>query len=81
MQARWHQLQYIINHNNIKIDDNPRYLGVILDSSLSWHKHIERVTKTANSKLQLLRRVASPFKGITTKHLIILYKVVLQTFH
>jgi len=45
-----------INHNNIPQTNNVKYLGVILDNTLSWQSHID---KTSN---KLLRVCGMAFK-------------------
>ena len=74
IRTNWHQLQYSIGNTNINIESTPRYLGVLLDSSLSWSAHIQHITNVAIKKLHLIRRVASPHKGLQTKQLMLLYK-------
>ena len=40
----------------LELQDSTKYLGVDLQSSLSWKIHIDRITKKANSMLGFLRR-------------------------
>ena len=40
----------------LELQDITKYLGVDLQSSLSWKNHIDRISKKANSMLGLLRR-------------------------
>ena len=38
------------------MEDSTRYLGVELQSSMSWNRHMEQAVKKANSTLGFLRR-------------------------
>ena len=47
---------YQLKGHTLELQDTTKYLGVDLQSTLSWQKHIDRVTKKANSMLGILRR-------------------------
>ena len=48
--------EYILKGIKLSIDKTTKYLGVDLDSELSWRHHYDRVTKKANNMLGFLRR-------------------------
>ena len=47
---------YQLKGHTFEIQDTTKYLGIDLQSTLSWKKHIDRITKKSNSMLGLLRR-------------------------
>ena len=52
-------IQIVLNCEVIKKQDCVKYLGVLIDSSLSWEKHISRTRKKCYSGLSQLRRLGS----------------------
>ena len=48
--------EYYIHNEKLETTSKAEYLGVTLDSKLSWQPHIDKVCKKANSKLGFLRR-------------------------
>ena len=47
---------YSIHSINVSATDAAKYLGVTIDGSLKWTKHLQNVSKKANSSLAFLRR-------------------------
>ena len=47
---------YMLKGHILEVQDCTKYLGVDLQSSMSWKNHIDRITKKANSTLGFLRR-------------------------
>ena len=47
---------YYLYDNPLRIVNEAKYLGVLLDSKLSFNKHIETVCKKANGVLAFLKR-------------------------
>lgn len=47
---------YRLKGHQLELLDSAKYLGVDIQSSLSWKGHIDRVTKKANSMIGFLRR-------------------------
>ena len=46
-----------LNNETVSWDSSSLYLGVVLDSKLTWKEHINRVTSKANGKLAALRPI------------------------
>ena len=47
---------YQLKGHTLEVQDTTKYLGVDLQSMLSWKNHIDRITKKSNSMLGFLRR-------------------------
>ena len=47
---------YQLKRHTLEVQDTTKYLGVDLQSTLSWKTHIDRITKKLNSMLGFLRR-------------------------
>ena len=60
------ETEYFINNTAIPRDANPKYLGVILDHNMDWHKLIESTVKKLKHRLTLMRRLTSPTRGAKT---------------
>ena len=50
------RFDYQLKGHVLGLQDSTKYLGVDLQSSLSWKNHIDRISKKANSMLGFLRR-------------------------
>ena len=50
------RFDYQLKGHVLELQDSTKYLGVDLQSSLSWKSHIDRISKKANSMLGFLRR-------------------------
>ena len=50
------RFNYRLKGHILELQDSTKYLGVDLQSSLSWKNHIDRISKKANSMLAFLRR-------------------------
>ena len=48
-----------INDNPIEVIDSTKLLGTIITSDLKWDQNTVHIVKKANSRMELLRRVAS----------------------
>ena len=47
---------YSIHGKELNTADHAKYLGVTISSDLSWKKHIDNITKKANSTMSFIRR-------------------------
>ena len=59
--------------------DIVRYLGVILDTRMTWSPHIVHVRKKAAQRLGLLRSLLHRRSGLSIRKGVLLYKQVLQS--
>ena len=48
--------QYTLHGYILVKEDNAKYLGLVINETLSWNNHIRDVTKRANASLDFLRR-------------------------
>ena len=46
---------FIVGEENVSMEENIRYLGVIVDKHLSWDEQISAVTKNVSRGLGMLR--------------------------
>lgn len=51
---RWLRLKYVLN---------PKYLGVILDGSLSFNDHLANVTSKIDSRINIIQKLTSTDRG------------------
>ena len=49
-------VNYYLYNNPLRIVDEAKYLGVLLDYKLNFNKHIETICKKANGVLAFLKR-------------------------
>ncbi|CAH2090528.1 unnamed protein product [Euphydryas editha] len=68
-----HQISLKVNNSELKIVDNIKYLGMWLDKSLRWSKHINKISDKVRRYLDLLRVLAGPSWGVHPIHLRRLY--------
>ena len=59
------QFNYCINNQLIKEVQHVKYLGVTIDSRLTWREHINVLSRKANSTLAFLRRNLRPCSSHT----------------
>ena len=53
-----HQMEVSCGGNTIPTTSNPKYLGVTLDRSLTYTKHLSQLSMKVNARCNLLRRLA-----------------------
>ena len=47
---------YILGQSTLEVTDCHSYLGVELSNNLSWNKHVNKITSSANRSLGFIRR-------------------------
>ena len=52
------ELKVKYNNETLPFCSDPKYLGVTLDSSLTYRRHLESLRKKLTSRVELLRRLA-----------------------
>ena len=63
------QMQVNIGTAQIENTQNEKLLGIIIDSKLSFDKHIQQICSRAGAKLKALARIA-PFMNITKRKIL-----------
>ncbi|GFY63934.1 uncharacterized protein LOC103524116 [Trichonephila inaurata madagascariensis] len=58
LSTKKHNINLVYNNNAVLRTDCATYLGISLDSRLTWTKHIAKVVEKATSRLSLLKRIA-----------------------
>jgi len=69
--------QVVIHNQNITQTQTYKYLGVYIDSSLTWKTHTEWVCTRLHQRLYFLRRLR--FYGVNKKIMMLFYKAVLES--
>ena len=67
-----------VNDTVIEMKDSTKFLGVILDSKLTWNTHIENQCKKAKGILMQCRRAIGPLWGFTPKTMKWIYTAVVR---
>ena len=62
-----YQLQVTCEGQNIPHEDNPKYLGVTLDRTLTFKAHISKLSQKISARNNLLRRLAGLSWGANFK--------------
>jgi len=52
------ELKVNFNNENLPFSSEPKYLGLTLDRSLTYHRHLQSLRKKSTSRVALLRRLA-----------------------
>jgi len=63
---------------SIPVTTTPRYLGVILDPSLSFSEHIDRIVTRARKRLNILKVIAGKDWGANAEVLSLTYKALIR---
>jgi hypothetical protein len=69
------QRNYTINGTSLPVVSEERDLGVLVDSSLKFHKHVSSATKAANAMIGMVRR---NFTLINKNMFLLLYKSLIR---
>ena len=48
---------YLSENKMIETVEEMRLLGVVISNDMKWHRHVKQISKRANSKLWILRRL------------------------
>ena len=67
-----------VNDTEIEMKSSTKFLGVTLDSKLSWNQHIENKCKKAKGILMQCRRAIGPTWGFNPKTMKWIYKAVVR---
>lgn len=76
---RKQQIQLLINNNELGNVCNYKYLGIWLDKTLRWGKHINEIVEKIQKLLNLLKILTSPSWGIHQIHLRRLYIALIRS--
>jgi ribonuclease HI len=68
-----------INNVNIPFQNAVKYLGIYLDSQLTWTKHIDYVVDRCKPRLNLLRSIAGRHWGATQNTLLAVYRSLIRS--
>jgi len=67
------------NNETLPICSEPKYLGVTLDRSLMYRRHLELLRKKLTSRVALLRRLAGSGWGAEATTLLIATLILVQS--
>lgn len=73
------QVTLYINNNNVTCVTNVKYLGIWLDKSLLWSKHINETCEKTMKMIGLLKVLAGASWGVHPKHLRRLYIALIRS--
>ena len=77
-EANWSPT-LLIDGQALKHETNPRLLGVTLDRTLCFNKHVENVTKAATNKLKVLSKLSYSDWGADKFQLFRVYQAVVRS--
>ena len=58
----------------LKVVDSHKYLGVIIDSKLTWRQHVTETAEKAEKRLKLILKLCDTKRGVSQRLLILLYE-------
>jgi hypothetical protein len=67
-----------INNQPIQTVKTTTFLGMTLDTQLTWKKHLEKLTDSSRGLFNIMRYVRGNGWGASTKILILLYKAFIR---
>jgi small-conductance mechanosensitive channel len=62
-----HQPKFILDGNSIQETENGKFLGIWVDSKLTWKKHIDTLLKKLSSYTYMMRRLSKITSSVTLK--------------
>ena len=68
----------MVDNDEIKMELSTKFLGVYLDSKLTWNEHITKMCKKAKGILMLCRRAVGPTWGFTPKTMKWIYTAIVR---
>jgi hypothetical protein len=69
-----------LHSKDLKMLDEVRYLGVILDSRLTWNQHLQKIIRKTQTTFALLRRSCGKKWGLRPSMVHWLYTRVIKPF-
>ncbi|RNA05316.1 RNA-directed DNA polymerase from mobile element jockey-like [Brachionus plicatilis] len=66
-------------NESIPYEQNPKFLGITLDKSLSFTKHINNLKHRAQSRVNMLKHLKGRKWGLNNKLLLITYKALIRS--
>jgi hypothetical protein len=76
----YHQSKFTQETNITTIQPSPhiKWLGIMFDSKLNFHKHVQRMAIKAETSLGGLHMLGNILKGLSTHHFRLLYTQTIQ---
>ena len=71
--------QLTLHNEPIRCKDDHRYLGLIVDNSLRWNKHVKELKRECNARMNLLKLLSHTTWGADMKTLKMLYQALIQS--
>jgi ribonuclease HI len=69
----------VMNGEEIKLQDNIKYLGVCIDQKLKWNKHIDYVTEKTTKKIVKIPLIARNTWGLSYESLKLIYTSFIES--
>lgn len=70
---------FMLGRDHLESVASCKYLGLIIDSKLSFAQHIKTLKTKLTTRFNILKIISNLKRGITTRHLITLYKALIQS--
>lgn len=70
-------MDLFLNGNKLKVDSKAKFLGLIMDSKLSWNEHFNYIVDRCRPRLNLMRMLSGSAWGADKKTLLIIYKTLI----
>lgn len=66
-----------IDGKNLEVKKTAKFLGVIFDSKLTWHDHINYTLAKCNKRLNFMRSISGTTWGPSKKTMLVIYKALI----